>query len=156
MDSTVETQIEGRCKDPGSKGFYLSLCGSLLLHIAFLSFFLPTAMNSFGTQQVSQIIIVSLGSGTWETESDAVSPETERPAVAEPPETVVIQEPVEKSVNQIPEETHLESPPAPELIPEVIQITEETVVQIRQVIRFRIERQPVRLMKPCLPMPAVI
>jgi protein TonB len=130
MDSTVETQIEGRCKDPGSKGFYLSLCGSLLLHIAFLSFFLPTAMNSFGTQQVSQIIIVSLGSGTWETESDAVSPETERPAVAEPPETVVIQEPVEKSVNQIPEETHLESPPAPELIPEVIQITEETVVQI--------------------------
>jgi len=130
MNAVAEKQNYGRGKDPGSKGFYRSLCGSLLLHFAFLLFFLPASMNSFGTQQASQIIIVSLGSGTWEAESEPVSPETIRPAAVEPQRVMDIQEPVEKSANQIPEEAHLESPLAPEIFPEVIQMTEEAVVQV--------------------------
>jgi len=86
-------------------------------------------MNSFGTQQASQIIIVSLGSGTWEAEPEPVSPETIRPPAVEPQRVMDIQEPVEKSANQIPEEAHLESPPVPEIIPEDIQKIKEAVVQ---------------------------
>ncbi len=125
MDSIVETRIAGRCEGSVNKGFYLSLGGSLLFHIALLAFLFPSTMNSYKAQQASRIIIVSLESGWRDAEPGSASAETKASVTVEPGVTRGVQE---KDSGK--EDERLEPGPIPEMISEVTRMKEEAVARI--------------------------
>ncbi len=129
MDSIVETRIAGRCKDSVNKGFYLSLGGSLLFHLALLAFLFPSSLNSYKAQQASRIIVVSLESGSWDAAPGSSSAGTKTPVTVEPEVTRGVQETDSGIADRTPNEKNTARKQSSESEKEDIRMTEEAVAR---------------------------